>query len=247
MMGRDSKKPRAVLDASDMAIDNYLSSLLGAATELSSGQEAAPFQAKVVEIKSAVRSVGEQRPTGVTIGVVAAGKPPVEAVEIAKLADTVETEAGEPTQIIPDWGKQPFQSLLFTVRGMTLAVPLAALNSIAEWKQDLTLIPGQPDWCMGILQHRGDRVVVIDTAQLIMPERMAKAADGRMPGSHILIMSGGRFGLACDKLKHPVMLDADSVRWRRGEGCRPWMAGTIIDKLSVLLDVDAVLKLVQRC
>jgi purine-binding chemotaxis protein CheW len=251
-MNREPRKPQPVLDAPEFAIDSYLSSLLGEATESPTSQETAPQQvkAKVVEIRPAVKSVEVPQAVGVRADVVAVAKTQVRTVEIAKPADIVEesdkTEAGEPEQIIPDWGNQSFQSLLFTVRGMTMAVPLVALNSIAEWNQGLTLMPGQPDWCMGILQHRGDRVVVIDTAQLIMPERLAKAADDRAPGSHILIMGDGRFGLACDTLQNPVMLDTDSVRWRRGQGYRPWMAGTIIDKLSVLLDIDAVLKMVQR-
>ncbi|MCW8921438.1 MAG: chemotaxis protein CheW, partial [Sedimenticola sp.] len=115
---------------------------------------------------------------------------------------------------------------------------------ITEWDQDLTQMPGQPDWCMGVLLHRDRRVVVVDIAQLIMPERLDRASEERARGSHILIIGNGQFGFACDRLQSPLLLNRDEVRWRRGEGYRPWMAGTVIDQLSVLLDVDAILEMI---
>jgi purine-binding chemotaxis protein CheW len=146
--------------------------------------------------------------------------------------------------VVPEWANQPFQTLFFTVRGMTLGIPLVELNSIAESNYELTSLPGQPDWHLGVAVHRDQRIVVVDTAQLIAPERLAAAKDVNTKGSHILIVGDGRFGLACDSIKSPQALDKDSVRWRKGAGWQPWMAGTVIDQLCILLDVGALLEMV---
>jgi purine-binding chemotaxis protein CheW len=230
-MSQDENNPQVVLQEPEQAVDSYLASLLSEVEEyhtLSPRPE--QVVAEVIDIRPAVK--------GEVSSVI---ETPVAADTGAEIRAT---EAVQAAPIIPDWAQEPFQCLLFKVRGMTLAVPLVALNSIAEWNQDLKEIPGQPDWYMGIILHREDRVVVVDTAQLIMPDRLGKASADRQPGSHILIIGDGRWGLACDSLQRPVTLNRESVRWRTGEGVRPWMAGTVIDKLSVLLDVDALLKMI---
>ncbi|MCW8882521.1 MAG: chemotaxis protein CheW [Sedimenticola sp.] len=238
-MSNEPKAPKEVLHAPEQAVDSYLASLLSEVDEyieqdqlnLKTQQETKPRLAEVVEIRKGVQTeIPVQAP---------------ETVEIAQTADKpVEASQDEvvtPAEIVPEWGEQPFQSLPFKVRGMNLVVPLIALNSITEWNQELTQIPGQPDWYMGILLHRDQRVIVVDTAQLIMPERLQRASEKRQRGSHILIVGDGRFGLACDSLQSPMLLQSDEVRWRRAEGYRPWMAGTVISRLSVLLNVDAIL------
>jgi purine-binding chemotaxis protein CheW len=238
----DPKKPTAVLHAPEQAIDSYLAALL---SEVEAFQEAppqtvaAPVQeqpklAQVVEIRQGVHS---------GTAVAAAG-----AIEFVPSVDTeieaaVEAPVREAAEIVPEWGRSRFQCLPFRVRGMNLVVPLTALCSITEWDRDLTQIPGQPDWHMGVLVHRERNVVVIDTAQLIMPDRLEKRSEQRPRGSHVLMIGDGRWGLACDSLQSPLTLEQADVRWRRGEGYRSWMAGTVIEQLSVLLNVDALLEM----
>ncbi|WP_428603125.1 chemotaxis protein CheW [Sedimenticola sp.] len=241
-MSTDPNKPKAVLHAPEQAIDTYLAALLSEVEEyqettqpiLAPPVDETPKLAKVVEIRQGVHTEAPvQAPPAIEI---------VPSVDTA--VETPESLSSEPVEIIPEWGRSSFQCLPFKVRGMNLVVPLTALSSITEWDQDLTQIPGQPDWYMGVFVHRDQRVVVIDTAQLIMPERMEKVSDKRRRGSHVLIIGDGRWGLACDSLQSPLVLEKESVRWRRGEGCRSWMAGTVIDQLSVLLNVDALLDMV---
>ncbi len=235
-MSKDPNKPKSVLHAPEQAVDTYLAALLSEVEEyretapglLQAPENGQPKLAPVVEIRQGVQTEAPVQ------------TPP--AIEIAQPVDTAEeTPLREPVEIVPEWGGSRFQCLPFKVRGMNLVVPLTALNSITEWDQDLTRIPGQPDWYLGVFVHRDQRVVVIDTAQLIMPERMDKASDKRQRGSHVLIIGDGRWGLACDSLQSPLTLEPQDVRWRRGEGYRSWMAGTVIDQLSVLLNVDALL------
>ncbi len=147
----------------------------------------------------------------------------------------------EPERVVPDWAQSPFQCLLFKLKGMTLGVPLVELDSISRWEQDVTPLPGQPEWQVGLLLHRGKQVAVIDLQKLIMPERFESLAT-RHPGSHILVVGGERWGLACDGLQRPVMLQAEDVRWRDARQSKHWMAGTLVDKLCILLDVPGLIE-----
>lgn len=243
-MNRDSNKPKPVLHAPEQAIDSYLAALLNEVEEYREVPEQVehthvqerPKLAPVVELRQAEQPVAPEQAAP--------------AIEIAQTVDTAVgiagEQLGEPAEIVPPWGASRFQCLPFKVRGMNLVVPLISLRSIAEWGKDLTQIPGQPDWHMGVLVHRDQRVVVIDTAQLIMPDRLERVSEKRPRGSHVLIVGDGRWGLACDSLQGPLTLARDDVRWRRGEGYRAWMAGTVIDQLSVLLNVDVLLEMVRR-
>ena len=140
---------------------------------------------------------------------------------------------------VPMWASEPFQCLMFKVSGVRLAMPLMTIDSIAEWDGRLNKIPGQPPWCLGVMRHRGQKVVVLDTGRLLMPERPAQA---KRPGrGYVLLVGGGRWGLACDALQRPEMLEADAVKWRQAGAPRPWIAGTVIEKLCLLLEVDALL------
>lgn len=228
----DSKKPPVLLCEPNRAMDSYLGSLLSEVDE---------YQAPEPEIAKKVAEIVDIRPSLNRFTPKSTEKIPA-ADRLLEPALTAEEPISR--QIIPDWANEPFQCLLFKLRGITMAIPLKGLNSIAEWTQDVTVLPGQPDWYMGLILHRDSRVIVVDTAKLIMPERLHSASDERARGSHILIVGDGRWGLACDSLQSPETLEAGDVRWRTGIGIRPWMAGTLVDKLCVLLDTDALLQMI---
>ncbi|MFC1684915.1 chemotaxis protein CheW [Pseudomonadota bacterium] len=223
-MSPDSKQgQQARLNEPDQALSGYLEALLGEVDE---------YREEPQEPKPAV--VAEAIPEEVPAPAI----PEVQAV-VTEPESTV-----EPPEL-PDWGQAPFQCLLFKARGLTLAVPLVVLNSIAEWKEgdELLNLPGQPDWHLGVLKHRGQQVTIMDTTRLIMPERvrMAEGDDLETP-SHILIVGNGRWGLQCEKLLKPIMIQPDQVRWCQQKDKPSWMAGTLPDQLCILLDVNALLE-----
>lgn len=242
-MSNDPKRPKEVLHAPEQAVDSYLAALLSEVDEYCEMAQSVavapvvtrPRLAEVVELRRGIQAEPLAEVSTAAIEITQTADKPLEQPQEA--LDTA-------TEIVPEWAGQPFQTLPFKVRGMNLVVPLTALSSITEWHRDLTQIPGQPDWYLGVLTHRDQHIVVVDTAQLIMPERLQRVAEKRQRGSHILIIGDGRFGLACDSLQSPLLLNCKDVRWRRGEGYRPWMAGTVIDHLSVLLNVDAMLEMI---
>lgn len=80
-----------------------------------------------------------------------------------------------------------------------------------------------------------------------MPERSTGADPGQRPvGGHLLLIGDGRWGLRCDSLAGALELDTTDIRWRSWEGKRPCLAGTTLDRLCMLLDVEAVLREIRH-
>lgn len=147
----------------------------------------------------------------------------------------------------PDWAQQGFQSLMFSVMGLHLSVPLDKLNGVIPWDLDkIVPMPGHSENFLGLLRHLDQNVKVIDLARLVVPEDnhsdMPAAAD-RV--KHILLIDDGRWGLACDSINEILQLKVRDVRWRTLAGKRLWLAGTVIDKLCALLELDALVKLLE--
>lgn len=163
------------------------------------------------------------------------------ADEVAtKTATSVETIATSVTEAaIPAWANSPFQVLLFHVGGLKLAVPLIELSGVIEWTDSVTEMPGHADFYMGILQHLGHKVAVIDTARMVLPDKkMAQIADidPRQRVRHIVLIDDYKWGLACDEISEVITLNPDEVRWRTSKTSRDWLAGTVIDHMCALMN-----------
>ena len=83
--------------------------------------------------------------------------------------------------------------------------------------------------------------------RIVMPERSIGADPGqRLTGGHLLLIGDGRWGLLCDSLAGALELDTTDVRWRSREGEGPCLAGTIVDRLCMLLYVEAILREIRH-
>jgi len=139
----------------------------------------------------------------------------------------------------PDWAQTKFQCLSFQVAGVTLAAPLKKLNGIVELTGEITELPGYAPWVIGLLPNRGQNVQVVDVAKIIMPNErdwVMQPTIERM--KFIILLEGGKFGLAVDGISQVLNLEADEVRWRSVQSKRPWLAGTVIEKMCTLLEMD---------
>ncbi|MET0064945.1 MAG: chemotaxis protein CheW [Candidatus Thiodiazotropha sp.] len=164
-------------------------------------------------------------------------------IQIKEQAEPELQDAPEPdrSEQAPQWAEQPFQVLLFKVHGITMGIPLNALMGILKYPGQAKQLPGQPGWSLGVVLNREDKVVVIDTARLLMPERV-DPEQANAP-RHLLLIGQGDRALAVDAICETRQMEKEQIRWRRGAQTRPWYAGIIIQELSVLLDVDGVLSL----
>lgn len=218
----------------DMALASYLDTLL---SEIEDVRDVEPL----TEIKGATPAADTRRQEGQRSRCC-----PKKVSQTPAVAETGLVTRDEPDEpIIPAWAETAFQALMFQVRGLTLGVPLTSLVSILEWRESASILPGQPAWHLGVLVSRGQKVVIVDTAQLVMPERVsAKDSDNRPPGGYLLLVGDGYFALAVDAIASTVILKKEQVRWRSVLGARPWLAGTMIVQLSALLDVDGLLEMI---
>ncbi len=159
------------------------------------------------------------------------------------------TQATEELKIknsLPEWVGHTLPCLLIDVENFELAVPLVLLNGISEWNQETLSMPNQPDWHLGVIEYRGENVVIVDTARLIMPEKITQTVNERRTHhpSHFLRI-GQNLALSCDAIKETVSLSQEEVRWRIKRTSRPWAVGTVIDRLCVLLDTDVLVQEIE--
>ncbi len=150
-------------------------------------------------------------------------------------------QAPEVQPVVPDWVETEFQVLLFEVNGIKLGIPLASLVGILSYSGEASQLPGQPAWSLGVIVNRDEKVVVVDSAKLLMPERLDE--NTRIMPRHLLLVGDGLRALAVDRICNTLLVEKEAIRWRCGTGIRPWYAGIIIEELSVLLDVDGILKM----
>ena len=143
------------------------------------------------------------------------------------------------------WSDVPFECLLFDVAGLTLAVPLAALGSIYSFKPtELTPIFAQPDWFIGLLPAQSGNLKVLETARWVMPERYT--ADMREDLSYVISINGFDWGLAVHQVRNAIRLEPHQVKWLTQRGQRSWLAGTVIEHMCALLDVEVLAKLISQ-
>lgn len=157
--------------------------------------------------------------------------------------------ADEPQQSdndgVPSWAQSRFESLLFNVSGLTMAVPLIKLDGVLVWKPDLvTAMPASESWFLGIMNYQNKKVKLIDVADLIMPGKRDKSESQLM--SRILLVGNGEWGLVFNAVIEVLVLEKTGVKWRSIRGKRPWLAGMVIEKMCALMDVDAFIDDLQR-
>ncbi|HWR88584.1 MAG TPA: chemotaxis protein CheW, partial [Acidiferrobacterales bacterium] len=159
------------------------------------------------------------------------------------LQTSVATQMPEPR---PDWASAPFPCLLLKVQGLLLALPVVKLNRILPWDEP-TLIPGYAPWLLGVLHQAGlaHNLKVVDTAALVMPERVSQVASSGPGYQHIVMVGDGEWGLTCEDVSSIINIDPAKVRWRTNRTKRPWLAGTVIEHLCALLDAERLAEMLS--
>lgn len=148
-------------------------------------------------------------------------------------------------RVVPEWAQQGFAGLLFEVAGLKMAAPLHALGGISLIEDRLQPVVGQADWFMGLLRWNGRNLRVIDTARFVMPERLEGNAHHAAYQS-VIVLGDSHWALAVDCADQSVHLKAGEIRWKQLMGTRPWLAGTVLQRLCALLDVDNLMLMLQQ-
>lgn len=157
----------------------------------------------------------------------------------------VELAAIESEQARLNWQSSAgVECLIFKVAGLKLALPLPMLGGVFNANDDVTPLFGQAKWSLGVWQSETDTLTIVDSAQLIMPERGTLLADQGY--RYIIQLDRSPWALACQEICDTMTLKHDSIKWR-GEGSkRPWLAGTVISEMCALIDVPGMLRMLEQ-
>lgn len=138
-----------------------------------------------------------------------------------------------------------FQVLFFDVAGLTLAVPLTHLGGIHQLSKVEPLF-GKPDWFMGLMLHRDDKLKVVDSARWVMPEKYTEKLAQSLNYQYLIMLGDSGWGLGCEKLITTSSLDSEHVNWRPGNSKRPWLAGTVKEKMCALINVEQLVTMLGK-
>lgn len=138
-----------------------------------------------------------------------------------------------------------FQALFFSVAGLKLAVPLTDLGGIHQLGEINSLF-GKPAWFKGVMLYRQQKISVVDSARWVMPEKYDQDLQQKLNYQYVIMLGTSNWGLSCETLINTFSLEQDEVKWRETDGKRPWMAGLIKKHMCALVDVDAMVNLLNR-
>ena len=137
-----------------------------------------------------------------------------------------------------------FQAMFFDVAGLIIAVPLIELGGIHKVGKTNTLM-GKPDWFKGVMLHRDEKINVVDTAMWVMPEKCNDSLKNSLNYQYIIMLKDSSWGLLAENLVDTVVLSQDEVKWLGQNTKRPWLAGLVKEKMCALLDVSALIQLLD--
>ncbi len=191
----------------------------------------APSQSPVERVSAVTEHMAEAAPVEVPVAT---------EVDVVQAGNTLITQTPE-VRAFPEWSEYDFDSLIFEAFGIRLAAPMERLGGIhaLEEYEKISLF-GQPDWYLGVVSIHGQKMKLIDSAKLLMPERGYK-----------MTLEEAKFGvqlnktdwcLACHSLKDSIMIPNAQVQWRKKREQRPWFIGTLIEYMCSLIDVERLVE-----
>lgn len=167
-----------------------------------------------------------------------------------EIGDTavIDAGSGQPPSFVTTeeaWSSQGIECILFDVAGLKLALPLPQLGSVYEIKEDDEVTPlfGQQSWYLGMLKSETSTMQIIDSAEFIMPERNVSLKEQGY--QYLIRLNNSPWTLACQGIDETILLQANEIKWRPKRGNRAWLAGTVIEKMCALLDVEGLFELVD--
>ncbi|WP_300316734.1 chemotaxis protein CheW [Idiomarina sp.] len=159
--------------------------------------------------------------------------------------DVPQEEEPQP-DAMSEYMEDDFQALFFKVAGLTLAVPLKSLGGIHQVGK-ISPLMGKPKWFKGIMTEREDKLQVVDTARWVMPEKYTEELEESLDYQYLITLNDSPWGLLCEELVTSEPLQPEAIQWRKaGNNKRPWLAGVVRDRMCALLDVNALITLLDN-
>lgn len=242
--------PKGVRETSTQIVQNYLDMLLSNLPNFE--PEAAPAPPQMLpDAQTRETSATTRLPQAPAVrDALADLTPQIESEpQISPSAGMYRVQAGKEqsprtSESSADWRNRDFASLLFDVAGVQLAAPLCHLGGISALSTPLQTVAGQADWFLGLMRWNGRNMRVIDTARLIMPERVA--AVGASEYQAMVVLGDTHWALAANEVIESLTLAPGDVKWRTGSARRPWLSGMLAQRLCVLMDVGHLIRMLDE-
>lgn len=240
------------LAASKKVMKNYLSELL---TDDPVVEENTAKKLEEKKLESLLSQVSEPKVEQPSITTYKSERSKVEVVEPVIDTPAVEEAPEQPLVTSKSQGgftptkekaydKEEFQAMFFDVAGLTVAVPLVELGGIHN-KLETNSLMGKPDWFSGVMLHRDEKINVVDTARWVMPEKCNDELINSLEYQYVIMLSNSNWGLSAEHLVDTVTLQEGDVKWLDSPSKRPWLAGLVKDRMCALLDVEALIQLLN--
>lgn len=232
-MTAQSKIPRSLLK-SDNAVGNYLDELLHQATRVVEVEEITAVQVIDKELLPRALITEELQTEELQAEELtdAAGDNKQLSVE-----DEVEISQGGcfplPLEMFP------LQCLMFKVGDNSLSIPLTELAGIVRWTDNMTRLPHEPDWVLGILNYRDHNVRVVDSAGILQIN-----VKEPVTANHILVLGEDGWGITCDELGQVITLEYEDIQWHQ-KSTNNKVFGTIRQSLASVLNPQGIIKDLQ--
>lgn len=158
------------------------------------------------------------------------------------LAEDVTREVARAREILGN----AFQTLIFDVGKLPLAVPLVKLGGIHAYsEEDITPIFGTPDWFKGLIPSEHGNIMLVDTARYIMPEKYDQIKDD-LDYKYAILLDDTRWALACTNVREAKTMSIDDIRWAQKGTRKEWFAGMVVQFMCALLEVDSLINALYR-
>ncbi|MBD1389838.1 chemotaxis protein CheW [Neiella sp. HB171785] len=243
------------MKSSDKALQEFFTALLEEKQSVEPQIDSAPLQKLLDDVGVAPTKPAETPEPAVITAVpevVVTPEPVVVETTEQVVASEVSTEQAaelSPDNVLSQMPPEPtgeFQALYFEVAGMTLAVPLEQLGGIHNLDEEqVSSLFGKPDWFKGLMPHRERKLNVVDTALWVMPEKYDEKLAEQLNYQYLVMLKDSNWGLACEKLITTSQLMPAEVNWRATMGKRPWLRGMVKEHMCALLNVDALVELLE--
>lgn len=233
--------------ANEDVMEEYLSALLTEEQEPAEDTVQNQAVARLLEgVKPDIPKVEIPPPVVKPVPAPVPSEPVVQTPEaVPEIAPQTEESGGDGADVTNDRViSGNFQALFFNVAGLTLAVPLTELGGIHNLEKPGPLF-GKPDWFMGVMLYREEKLNVVDTAKWVMPEKCNEILEDSIKYQYLIMLGDSGWGLACEELVNTVSLQSENVKWRDVGGKRPWLAGMVKEKMCAMLDVKQLIKMLD--
>jgi len=218
----------------DLALDSYLSTLLMSLPSVDSEEEESDKKSEVVLVEPAVTlplpapKVVEPLPVQQDV-----------KQALPKVDNSAMITKEKALVVIPSYTQEEFSALFFKVGNLVVAAPLIGLSRTLKFEGNLLKIPQQPVWFMGLKLDQGVKVGILNMAYLIQGKsRASKREYVNDPLKNIILTEDSKWGLACDEVLSVKKIIPNKVHWRTNREKKPWLMGTIIEDLVVIVDIN---------